>query len=175
MVTEFPPFYSESREKMNDNIVHSKLKFNVKLSKELKHLIKWLTVKVGNDRPQSVEEIMNHPFFAKVDWDDVWHKRVRPPWVPGLLNHFNKKLTRIPVVNNQIGEVSPKVRRFDSRASIYFEKVGADADESIYNPYLLSSSNSVISEFTSRDKSQRRLKAREEILNISGTEKSSEW
>ena len=78
---------------------------------------------------------MQHPFFRLVDWNLVKRRKATPPWVPSLVNHFNKKLTNILIVNNEIQEVDSPIKRFDSRASIYFEKI--NNEESEFSLYLM--------------------------------------
>jgi serine/threonine protein kinase len=34
--------------------------------------------------PTEAEEIKAHPFFAGVNWDDVYNKRIPPPFVPDV-------------------------------------------------------------------------------------------
>ena len=36
--------------------------------------------------PNDAEEIKAHPFFRDVNWDDMFHKRVPPPFCPTLKN-----------------------------------------------------------------------------------------
>ena len=97
MVTEFPPFYWENKQEMNRSIMYGKLNLS-KLSKELNHLLKWLLSRSKWNRPSSIEEIMSHPFFNKVNWDMIRNKKITPPWIPSLINHFNPKLTKIPII-----------------------------------------------------------------------------
>lgn len=73
MVTEFPPHYSENKKEMNRNIMYGALSLN-RMSKELKHLLKCLLSRSKYSRPSSIEEIMSHPFFNKVDWDKIRNK-----------------------------------------------------------------------------------------------------
>lgn len=78
---------------------------------------------------------MKHPFFKSVNWDVVKKRKATPPWIPSLVNHFNKKLTNIQIINNEIQECDSPVKRFDSRASIYFEKI--NNEESEFSLYLM--------------------------------------
>lgn len=40
-------------------------------------------------RQQSIAEVMQHPWFADVNWDKVSGKHVKPPFVPDInLNYF---------------------------------------------------------------------------------------
>lgn len=133
MVSEFPPHYSKNREKMNKRIMYNNLKLSFSSSKSLKHLIRWCWSKNRELRPKSVEILLKHPFFNGVDWDQVRTRETSPPWVPSLISHFNKKLTKIPIVNNQIQISDSSLWRFDSRTSLYFEKINDDTSEqSIY-------------------------------------------
>lgn len=74
------------------------------------------------NRPSSVQEIMNHSFFKRVNWENIRERKVTPPWIPSLMNHFSKKLTSIEILNNQISPKDNPQICLDSRASIYFEK-----------------------------------------------------
>lgn len=135
MVSEFPPYYSKNREQMNSRIMYNAPLLNFTSSPELKHLIKWCLNKYIDRRPQWVDDVMQHPFFRSVDWNLVKRRKATPPWVPSLVNHFNKKLTNILIVNNEIQEVDSPIKRFDSRASIYFEKI--NNEESEFSLYLM--------------------------------------
>lgn len=102
-------------------------------SKELKHLIKWWLTRNINERPRSVQDIMLHPFFKSINWENTILKKDPEPWVPSLINHFNKKLTKIPIIDNQIEKSAKQIQSFDSRASIYLEKINLDeSSTSIY-------------------------------------------
>ena len=70
MVTEFPPYYWEDKHDMNKQIMFGDLSFS-KLSKELRNLLKWLLSRSKDERPSSVEEIMSHSFFSKINWDTM--------------------------------------------------------------------------------------------------------
>lgn len=122
MVSEYPPFYSKNKDSMKTSIMFDLPEIDFNCSKELKHLIRWCLSKNIEERPSSVKEIMKHPFFKKVNWELIRKRKISPPWVPSLVNHFSKKLTKIPIVNNQISKEDNSLKRFDSRTSVYFEK-----------------------------------------------------
>lgn len=49
-----------------------------------------------------VREIMEHPFFASIDWGKVYRKEVQAPFVPNLsdeedIRYFDQEFTREPV------------------------------------------------------------------------------
>ena len=64
---------------------------------------------------------MEHPFFYKIKWDDIKERKTSPPWIPSLMNHFNQSLTKIPILQNEIGEGGSPLKRLNSRTSLYFE------------------------------------------------------
>jgi hypothetical protein len=48
--------------------------------------------------PGDAEDVKAHEFFAGVNWDDVYHKRIRPPYVPVLssakdVSNFDREFT----------------------------------------------------------------------------------
>ena len=55
-----------------------------KFSPQVRNLMTAMMQKNPNNRPQSIKEIMRHPWFDGVNWDDVLHKRIKPPLVPDL-------------------------------------------------------------------------------------------
>jgi serine/threonine protein kinase len=52
----------------------------------LRDLIGRLLDKEPEGRPGSQAEIAGHPFFAGIDWDEVYERRIRMPYEPGSLN-----------------------------------------------------------------------------------------
>lgn len=61
------------------------------------------------------QEIKNHPFFASLNWDDVYNKRVTPPFKPVVASdddtrNVDKTFTSIPAAvtptPNDGGELS---------------------------------------------------------------------
>jgi hypothetical protein len=60
-------------------------------------------------------EVMEHPYFKPVNFDDIYHKRVPPPFIPTLqsatdTSNFDQEFTReVPVltpVHSGISQVS---------------------------------------------------------------------
>jgi hypothetical protein len=56
-------------------------------SSELASLIEGLTQKnllfrLGHRKKGGVSQIKRHPFFAKLNWEDVYEKKLKPPYIP---------------------------------------------------------------------------------------------
>jgi serum/glucocorticoid-regulated kinase 2 len=82
MVTGAPPFYSQDVDLMYKNISENKLMFPEIFSEELKDLLRKMLDKnpkqrigIGNDK----QDLKNHPFFADIDWDLIFKKKITPP------------------------------------------------------------------------------------------------
>ena len=60
--------------------------------------------------------------------------KITPPWIPSLMNHYNKKLTSFQIINNKISDEESLEKWWDSRSSLYFVKeyTQNDNESSIY-------------------------------------------
>ncbi|CXJ28669.1 rac-beta serine/threonine protein kinase, putative [Plasmodium berghei] len=90
MVTGQLPFNGKSRDLLFENIKYKKIKISNRLSPEVVDLLKKLLQKNPQKRLGSgitdAEEIKKHPFFKKINWDDVSSKKLSPPFKPALFN-----------------------------------------------------------------------------------------
>lgn len=82
MLTGHPPFYSTDRKKMFDDIQMREVKFYDFHSPPIRDLIHRLLVKDPSERLQDAEEIMQHKFFAGVDWEGLMQRSVVTPYTP---------------------------------------------------------------------------------------------
>ena len=83
MVVGTPPYYSNNREQLFNNIQRGKLILTKTLSDETKSLIQALLQRDPSKRLGSgkgdAEEIKQHSFFNGTNWDDVMNKRIPSP------------------------------------------------------------------------------------------------
>jgi serine/threonine protein kinase len=68
--------------------------------------------------PTDAQEIMSQPFFRNINWDDVYHKRIQPPFQPQITSatdtsNFDSEFTSVtPVLTPvQSGESPLRVIR----------------------------------------------------------------
>ncbi|XP_068723134.1 RAC-gamma serine/threonine-protein kinase-like [Montipora capricornis] len=52
--------------------------------------------------PDDAKEVMNHQFFHTINWDDIFHKRIKPPFKPVVksetdVSNFDEDFTNEPV------------------------------------------------------------------------------
>jgi serine/threonine protein kinase len=105
MLVGMPPFYSKDRDKMFKNIKNINVKYPSYISKEainflqvndknLYLLSQLLFVRDPEQRLGSkneLEEIKEHPFLKNVDWDAIYKKRVKPPFIPKIESEVDTK------------------------------------------------------------------------------------
>ncbi|XP_053202922.1 RAC serine/threonine-protein kinase-like [Panonychus citri] len=82
------PFYDRDHDVLFELILIEEVKFPRNLSVEAKSLLSGLLNKDPKQRlgggPDDAKEIMVHPFFAGVNWQDVLEKKVSPPFKPAV-------------------------------------------------------------------------------------------
>lgn len=82
MLSGLPPFYSTDREVLFQNIRTTEVQFHKYHDNVTKDLILRLLAKDPRARLADPEEIMNHPFFAKIDWQKMLARQCTTPYKP---------------------------------------------------------------------------------------------
>ena len=93
------PFFDENIQQLYHNIVFNQLVFpdtNI-ISIHCKDIITQLLKKNPIERLHDVELIKNHIWFASIDWDELYQKKLPVEYVPELesltdLRHFNEEI-----------------------------------------------------------------------------------
>lgn len=96
------PFYNRDHEVLFELILTEDVKFPARISERAKSILAGLLNKDPRKRlgggPEDAKEIMCHPFFSGVNWDDIFHKRIEPPFVPVIksetdVSYFDEEFT----------------------------------------------------------------------------------
>ncbi|XP_002964928.2 RAC family serine/threonine-protein kinase homolog [Selaginella moellendorffii] len=86
MLCGLPPFYHKNVNIMYDRILNAKLTFPAFLTPVARDLLSKLLVRNPEKRlgagQRDYEEIIEHQFFASVNWTSMLQKKIRPPFVP---------------------------------------------------------------------------------------------
>ena len=79
------PFYSENLNELFDMILHTDPEweyYKEELSPDAFSLLQGLLTKDVSKRlgcgPNGIAEVKNHPFFASVNWDDLYSMKIKP-------------------------------------------------------------------------------------------------
>jgi serum/glucocorticoid-regulated kinase 3 len=108
MMYSLPPYYSKNVAEMYDGILHKPLKLKAIISPIARDILSRLLIKEPKKRlgagSSDAEEVKAHPFFVSINWDDLYHKRIEPPFNPGVrdvldLRHFDPDFVKLPVVD----------------------------------------------------------------------------
>ncbi|XP_036274008.1 serine/threonine-protein kinase Sgk2 isoform X1 [Pipistrellus kuhlii] len=110
MLHGLPPFYSRDIAQMYENILHQPLQIPVGRTVAACDLLQALLHKDQRQRLGSkadFTEIKNHVFFSPINWDDLYHKRLTPPFIPNVagpddLKNFDPEFTQ-EAVSKSIG------------------------------------------------------------------------
>ena len=108
MMYGLPPYYSRNVAEMYDGILHKPLRLKLTVSLQARELLSGLLQKDVGQRlgsgPSDADEVKSHPFFKRMHWDDLYHRRIEPPFNPGVksdldLQHFDPEFVKLPVVD----------------------------------------------------------------------------
>ncbi|XP_071963659.1 RAC-alpha serine/threonine-protein kinase-like [Antedon mediterranea] len=100
------PFYNRDHEILFEMILSVEVKFPSRLSDESKSLLCGMLRKDPKLRlgcgPTDAKEIMNHAFFACINWQELYDKKVEPPFKPQVtsatdVRYFDEEFTAEPV------------------------------------------------------------------------------
>ncbi|PWN50305.1 hypothetical protein IE53DRAFT_387399 [Violaceomyces palustris] len=84
------PFRGDDEDEIFDAILEDEPLYPIHMPKDSVSILEKLLTRDPAKRlgsgPDDAEEIKAHPFFRDVNWDDMFHKRVPPPFCPTLKN-----------------------------------------------------------------------------------------
>ena len=94
MVVGYPPFFSENPSDTCKKIIKWKENFSIpedaELSPEAENLILRMVAPAENRLGYGgVEEIMKHPFFKGIDWNNI--RKTKAPFIPDIKNDYDTK------------------------------------------------------------------------------------
>jgi len=104
MLSGLPPFYSTDRQVLFHNIRNNEVQFAKFHDTVTRDLIVRLLAKDPRARLADPEEIMNHQFFAKIDWQRMLARKCTTPYKPEVqgpldVRHFEAEYTNKPILS----------------------------------------------------------------------------
>lgn len=119
MLTGLPPWYSYDQTAVVNGILRGKLTFPDYVSDVAKSFISGLLVRNPEERLGSggTDEILRHPFFAKIDWEAFRSGTQPVPFVPpceeSSVSNFDQSFTSLPL-DFEVKPSRPEVDAFES-------------------------------------------------------------
>uniref|UniRef100_A0AC34F6B6 Non-specific serine/threonine protein kinase n=1 Tax=Panagrolaimus sp. ES5 TaxID=591445 RepID=A0AC34F6B6_9BILA len=106
------PYTAENRQETIDKILKSRLKFPKHIGSKAQDLIKKLLRRTVSQRigfKNGAKEVKEHGFFENLNWDDVFNKRLQPPFQPVKVNStglFDPQFTALPPIDTPSSSLS---------------------------------------------------------------------
>ncbi|CAN0248820.1 RAC-alpha serine/threonine-protein kinase-like [Petromyzon marinus] len=118
------PFYNQDHEKLFELILMEDIRFPRTLSNDAKALLSGLLLKDPKKRlgggPDDAKEIMRHSFFAGTNWQDVYERKLPPPFKPHVTSETDTRYFDEEFTAQTITITPPD--RYDSMESLDNER-----------------------------------------------------
>jgi len=110
MLAGLPPFYTQNRDILFENICNSELSYPPSISPNAKGVLRGLLTKDPKKRlgsgPGDAEDIQRHAFFTSIDWEKLLRGEIAPPWKPQIASstdtsQFDQEFTSMPIFSPQ--------------------------------------------------------------------------
>uniref|UniRef100_A0A914YTZ6 Non-specific serine/threonine protein kinase n=1 Tax=Panagrolaimus superbus TaxID=310955 RepID=A0A914YTZ6_9BILA len=139
MVVGSTPYTAQNRQETIDKILKSRLKFPKHVGLKAQDLIKKLLRRTVSQRigfKNGAKEVKEHGFFENLNWDDVFNKRLQPPFQPEKTNNtglFDPQFTSLPAIDTPSASLSHDSDPFEDfnyvSPSLYSEKLENDSSK----------------------------------------------
>lgn len=118
MLLQQSPFRGEDEDEIYDAILADEPLYPIHMPRDSVSILQKLLTREPEQRlgsgPTDAQEIMNQPFFRNIVWDDIYHKRVAPPFLPQI-----KNATDTSNFDSEFTSVTPVLTPVQSGMSIY--------------------------------------------------------
>lgn len=107
MLLQQSPFRGEDEDEIYDAILADEPLYPIHMPRDSVSILQKLLTREPELRlgsgPTDAQEIMSHAFFRNINWDDVYHKRITPPFLPTIssatdTSNFDQEFTSVTPV-----------------------------------------------------------------------------
>lgn len=138
MLLQQSPFRGEDEDEIYDAILADEPLYPIHMPRDSVSILQKLLTREPEQRlgsgPTDAQEIMSQPFFRNINWDDIYHKRVEPPFKPSIKNatdtsNFDSEFTSVtPVLTPvQSGRSPPFLSSFITCHAVVFLNLITDS------------------------------------------------
>lgn len=140
------PFYNRDHEILFELILMEDIRFPKTLSENAKSLLGGFLMKDPKRRlggsEEDVKDIMRHPFFESVNWEDLVEKKLTPPWKPDVKSEADTKYIPEEFLHETLALTPPgsssNLASIDEEDLPYFEKFSFHGSRGSMDSYLSS-------------------------------------
>ncbi|KAK3319170.1 kinase-like domain-containing protein [Apodospora peruviana] len=107
MLLQQSPFRGEDEDEIYDAILADEPLYPIHMPRDSVSILQKLLTREPDQRlgsgPTDAQEVMSQPFFRNINWDDIYHKRVQPPFLPTIksatdTSNFDSEFTSVTPV-----------------------------------------------------------------------------
>lgn len=107
MLLQQSPFRGEDEDEIYDAILADEPLYPIHMPRDSVSILQKLLTREPELRlgsgPTDAQEVMSHAFFRNINWDDIYHKRVPPPFLPSIssptdTSNFDQEFTSVTPV-----------------------------------------------------------------------------
>lgn len=107
MLLQQSPFRGEDEEEIYEAILSDEPLYPIHMPRDSVSILQKLLTREPELRlgagPNDAQDVMSHAFFRNINWDDIYHKRVEPPFKPTISNatdtsNFDTEFTSVTPV-----------------------------------------------------------------------------
>ncbi|KAL7627396.1 Serine/threonine kinase [Parahypoxylon ruwenzoriense] len=128
MLLQQSPFRGEDEDEIYDAILADEPLYPIHMPRESVSILQKLLTRDPDQRlgsgPTDAQEVMSQPFFRNIVWDDIYHKRVQPPFLPQIKNatdtsNFDSEFTSVTPVLTPVQSVLSQAMQEEFRGFSY--------------------------------------------------------
>ncbi|KAI9045197.1 protein kinase c [Aspergillus affinis] len=128
MLLQQSPFRGEDEDEIYDAILADEPLYPIHMPRDSVSILQKLLTREPELRlgsgPTDAQEVMSHAFFRNINWDDIYHKRVPPPFMPTIssptdTSNFDQEFTSVTPVLTPVQSVLSQAMQEEFRGFSY--------------------------------------------------------
>ncbi|KPM45415.1 Protein kinase C-like [Neonectria ditissima] len=128
MLLQQSPFRGEDEDEIYDAILADEPLYPIHMPRDSVSILQKLLTREPDQRlgsgPTDAQEVMSQPFFRNISWDDIYHKRVQPPFMPTIksatdTSNFDSEFTSVTPVLTPVQSVLSQAMQEEFRGFSY--------------------------------------------------------
>ncbi|UKZ54155.1 Serine/threonine kinase [Trichoderma virens] len=128
MLLQQSPFRGEDEDEIYDAILADEPLYPIHMPRDSVSILQKLLTREPDQRlgsgPTDAQEIMSQPFFRNINWDDIYHKKVQPPFLPQIksatdTSNFDSEFTSVTPVLTPVQSVLSQAMQEEFRGFSY--------------------------------------------------------
>ncbi|KAL2019853.1 hypothetical protein VTK56DRAFT_9115 [Thermocarpiscus australiensis] len=128
MLLQQSPFRGEDEDEIYDAILADEPLYPIHMPRDSVSILQKLLTREPDQRlgsgPTDAQEVMSQPFFRNINWDDIYHKRVQPPFLPTIksptdTSNFDSEFTSVTPVLTPVNSVLSQAMQEEFRGFSY--------------------------------------------------------